>query len=243
MPAGTAHAPGRLPGDLILFLARLPERKVERILFLLFDRDAGARFEVVDVLLGKLAVLGELAGAVIDITVHLVRVTLVDQILDELDDVRDRLGDFRMHGRRCDVERLRVLVVLLDIFLADFRRGHAFLSRLVDDLVVHVGEVLDEVDLLAAVLEVLAHRVEDDERARVADVEIVIDRRAADVHVDDTFLLRDEFFFSSCQCVIDLHILLLLVSAENRCPCPVRTVFLFIHAAVQNAHALTSYYI
>ncbi len=50
-----------------------------------------------------------------------------------------------------------------------------------DDLVVDVGEVLDELHRVAAVLEVAADHIHPDEGASVADVGMELRRHAADV--------------------------------------------------------------
>ena len=77
------------------------------------------------------------------------------------------------------------------------RRGTALLVGAVDDLVVDVGDVLDEADVEALPLQVAADHVEGQERARVADVDVVVDRRAADVHRDLARLARDELLLAS----------------------------------------------
>ena len=53
-----------------------------------------------------------------------------------------------------------------------------------DDLVVHVGEVVDVGDGVAEVLEVAAHDLARQRGADVADVRLVLHRHAAHVHAD-----------------------------------------------------------
>ena len=60
-------------------------------------------------------------------------------------------------------------------------RGPARLGRRVVDLVVDVGDVRDELHAVALVLEEALELGEDDERARVADVDARVDRRPAGV--------------------------------------------------------------
>ena len=79
-----------------------------------------------------------------------------------------------------------------------------FLS-LFDELIVDVGDVGDVDDLVAAVLEVAAQGIEDDERAGVADVDIVVDGGAADVDAVLAGHLRHELFLLAGQGVEDLH--------------------------------------
>ena len=60
------------------------------------------------------------------------------------------------------------------------------LLRAVDHLVVDVGEVLDVPHLVAPVLQIPAHHVEDDAPQRVPDVRRRVGSDAADVHLHDT---------------------------------------------------------
>ena len=128
------------------------------------------------------------------------------KLLDDVDDLRDVLGGLRVDGRALDAQRIGVLIVLGDEALAQFLDGDAFLVGAADHLIVDIGEVLNELDLIALVLKVAAKRVEHDERARIADVEIVVDGRAAGIDAHLARLNRDEFFLAAGLCVINLHV-------------------------------------
>ena len=197
VPARTAHAPGRLPCDLVFFFSGLPESEVERILFLFFYHDAGSGFEVIDVLTRKFSVVLELSCAVVNVAVDFVSISLIDQVLNELDDVVHRLRYSRVYVSRSYVDSACILEVFFDVLFADFGSCDALFSRAVDDLVVYVREVLYERYIISFVLEILSHRVEYYERAGVSDMEKVIYGRAADVHLDFAFLLRYELFLLS----------------------------------------------
>ena len=96
--------------------------------------------------------------------------------------------------------------VLGDVFFRDFLARDALFVCALDDLVVHVGEVLHERHLVAAVLEIAAQHVEHDDRARVADVDVVIHRRAAGVHTHLAGLDRHELFLLHGHGVEQFHI-------------------------------------
>ena len=89
--------------------------------------------------------------------------------------------------------------------LGDFLHGSTLLLALLDELVIDVGDVGDIDDLVAAVLKVTAQGIEDDERAGVADVDIVVDGGAADVDAVLARHLRHELFLLAGQGVEDLH--------------------------------------
>src|SRR5436309_269603 len=75
----------------------------------------------------------------------------------------------------------------------------------IDDLVVHVREVLDERDVEAAGFQVSPDDVEDDGAAGVAQVNVVVDRHAAHIHPDLAGHQRLERVLPSGQGVEDLQ--------------------------------------
>jgi hypothetical protein len=96
VPARTALAPRRLPGRVLVRLVRLPEREVARVL-LQVARLLG--HHLVRVGPRKPTVVGEGAYAVIDVSARLIRQPAIDQLRDEGDDLRDRLGRQGLHVR------------------------------------------------------------------------------------------------------------------------------------------------
>ena len=187
MPARTALAPRRLPVRLALLL-RFPEDKIERILLLVLAGDeqrSRAAPQIVDVLVGQLPVFPELAGAVVHRAVLCnIGVPLVDQGLDHIDHALNLLRRLRMNRRRTDVQGLHILLALFDIALGNDVRRHPFFHGLLDDFVVHIGEIRDEQHAVSLIFKISAHAVKHEHRARVADMDQVVDGRAADIHAD-----------------------------------------------------------
>ena len=115
------------------------------------------------------------------------------------------LGGARLDGRRQAGERLHVLGERADVGFRQLDRRDAGLLGAGDDLVVDVGEVAHEGDVVAEEAQVAEHDVEGHQRARVADVRAVVDRHAADVHADFAGKQRDEFFEAAGQCVVEFQ--------------------------------------
>ena len=206
VPARASLAPGRIPRRLARLL-RLPEREVHRVALVGVGVDARAGLQVVKVLPAELAVGGEGLRVVVDVAVVAgVGEALGLQLLDQVDDLGDMLRRLGVDGRPLDAQRVRVRVVFLDEALAQLLDGGALLVGAADHLVIDVGEVLHEGDLIALVLQIAAKRVEDDRRARVADVNIVVDRRSAGVNRDLSRGDRHKLFLAAALCVIDLHV-------------------------------------
>ena len=209
MPARAAHAvrafPCRLAG-----LCSLPDRKVGgiflQVVFHLAAQLTVAALEVVQLEVAQLAVLGVALDPEIDVAVlGNVGVAALDEVLHDVQNLLDVLGGAGLDRGLLAVQALGVLEVLGLEALGDLLHGGALFLSLFDELIVDVGDVGDVDDLVAAVLEVAAQGIEDDERAGVADVDIVVDGGAADVDAVLAGHLRHELFLLAGQGVEDLH--------------------------------------
>ncbi len=75
------------------------------------------------------------------------------------------------------------------------------------DLIVHVGDVTDIGDVLGAIdlAQQAKQHVEDDERPRIADMRVVIDRRPADIDAHIRRVDRHELLFAARQRIVKLQ--------------------------------------
>src|SRR5439155_12296656 len=147
VPAGTPAAPGRVPRGVLAFFRRLPEGEVARVLL---QRARVVVLELLRPLPRQAAVLGKASDAEIDVTRGLVRVLTSNELLDQRNDLRNRLRRFRLVVGPAETELLGVI----EVPLRGLRRElGAVPGRSVVDLVVDVGDVLDEVDVVAALRE------------------------------------------------------------------------------------------
>ena len=182
VPARPARAPRRVPGGVLALLGRLPEREIERILLEIGALDALALVHLVEVASRQLAVRLERAHAEVDVAGDRIGRAAVDQPLDQLDDLADVLGRVRLGVRparaRAGPCRRCSGAAISAASSAERPPGR---PRRVVDLVVDVGDVADQHDAVALVLEEPLELGEDDERPRVADVHARVDRRAAGV--------------------------------------------------------------
>jgi hypothetical protein len=190
VPAGTAAAPGGLPAGLAR-LGGLPHGEVARVA-LAGLAVAGGLAQVVEVLVGELQISLVRADVEVDVAVGLVGVAALDEAPHHLDHLGDVTGGARLvRGREAaqgvvtGVERALVLVT-------DGPPGAALLGGLPDDLVVDVGDVPDERDVVPAVLEPAAHDVEVQPGPDVPDVRGGLDSRATEVDRDTARCERDE---------------------------------------------------
>jgi len=120
-------------------------------------------------------------------------------------DLADMLGSAGAHGGGLDVQTVGIPDVLGLKLAGDLLHRGTLLLALFDELVINIGDVGDIVDLVAAVFQIAVQRVKDDHRARVADVDIVVNRRAADIDAVLALLLGDKLLFLAGHGVEDLH--------------------------------------
>ena len=130
---------------------------------------------------------------------------VLDKAADYLDYLVDILGRLGMNGGGSEVKALCILPEFLDILLGDGFIVSPLFVGLLDNFIVNVGEILNESDLVTPVFEIPSEHVKDTDGAGVADVDIVIDRRAAGIYL--YLALGDglEFLFFSGQGVEDLQ--------------------------------------
>ena len=209
MPAGAAVTPRALPVGLA-GLGGLPDCEIGGVLLQIIVHLAAqgtvAALQIIEVEVAQLAVVRVRLDAEIDIAVaRHIGVAGLHQILDDTDDLADMLGRTGTHGRRHDIQSIGILDVLGLKLAGNLLHGGPLLLPLLDELVINVGDVGDIVDLAAAVFQITAQCVKDDHRAGIADMDIVIDRRAADIDAVLALLLGGEFLFPACHRIEDLH--------------------------------------
>ena len=126
--------------------------------------------------------------------------TALHQPLDDRAHFRDMFGRARLDRRAQAAERIDIVMELLFGLFGDLadrlvqRQAGKIPRGAVVDLVVDVGDVADVGDVLLAVEmpQQPEQHVEHDDRARIADMGEVIDRRPADIHAHVVGIERHE---------------------------------------------------
>ena len=209
MPTGTPLPPGAFPRGLAGF-GGLPQGEVERVALAVFQalavgaQFAVAAFHLVHVAVGKLAVLIVGAHGEVHIALHGVRVATLDELFDQRDHLVDLLGGTRTHIRIHHAGGTHVVDERLGVFGGNLGGTAAFLVGLLDDLVVHIGDVLHECHLIPTPYEITADGIERDEGTGIADMDVVVHRGAAHVHAHLALAQRDKGALFACHGVVDL---------------------------------------
>ena len=192
-PGRPASAPRARPGRLAR-LRRLPQHEVLRVLLVGRDLDAGAGDHLVERAMRQPAIVRHRRDVEQHMALGHVSMAARDQPLDHRLHRIDMLGGARLHRRRQAAERIDVrLEVLVGLFRHRLDR-HATLGRARVDLVVDVGDVAHVSDVLGAVdvPQQPEQHVEHDDRAGIADMGEVIDRRPAHIHAHARGIERNE---------------------------------------------------
>ena len=209
VPARAAHAVGAFPCGLA-GLCGLPDGKVGGIFLQIVLHAAAqlavAALQIVQIQVAQLAV----AGVALHPEVHIavlgnVGVAGVDQILDDIQNLGDMLGSAGLHGGLFAVQTGGILQVLGLKALCHLLHGGALFLPLLDELIVDISDVGNVDHLVAPVFQIAAQGIEHDQRACVANVDIVVHSGAADVDAVLAGYLRYKFFLLSGQGVEDLH--------------------------------------
>ena len=201
VPARPPRAPGRGPGRVLVRLRSLPEGEVA----LVFLQVAGLLGDhVLELCARELTVVGIARDPEVHVALRLVREPDAHQLLDQADDLGNRLAGERLVVGTAEAESVRVLEVPLRRCGGELRAGDSLLPGGLVDLVVHVGDVLDERHVVAGLLEPALQPEENHVGPSVPHVDPLVDRRAADVHADRA-RRRRQLVLGAGQRVVEEH--------------------------------------
>jgi hypothetical protein len=139
------------------------------------------------------------------VAVGSVGVAAFDQLLDHRDDLRDVRGGVRLDVRRRHAQGGHVGAVGGGEPVGDRGDRHALFGSGGVDLVVHVGDVARVAQVSVAATQQLGQHAEHHRAAGVADVHVVVDRRAAQIHGGAGRVQRGERFDGARQGVEQLQ--------------------------------------
>ena len=188
MPAGTAFAPRRIPRRLA-WLSSLPQGKIEGITLAIFQALAVcaqltmARLHFVDIAARKLTVALIRTNRKVYVAFNLVGMTAFDEFFDQRDHLVDFLSGTRANIRVHYAGSTHIIDKGLGVFRSNLRSATALFVCLFDDLVVHVGDVLHELHLVATPNQIAANGVKRNKRASISDMNVVVHSWAAYIHI------------------------------------------------------------
>ena len=208
MPARTAFAPVRIPIWLAIFF-RFPEYEIQRILFQIagyFDISVSG-FQIIDVFMGKLAVLSKFSRSVIYGTICcLISITFIDQRLDHCQHARNLLRSQRMSSCRFYIHICHIFFALSDVAFCHFFCGSTLFNGFFYDFVIYICKIGYIIDFVSFVFQISAHRIEYDHRTGISNMDKIVYGRSAYIHFYFSFLKRHELFFLLGQRIVKFHV-------------------------------------
>lgn len=198
VPPGAACTPWTGPGRLA-WLAAFPQGKIHRMPFALINIHACPGLKIFQLALREAPVRWIHVDLKVDVSVDGIGQPLFDQRVRDLDDLLDMLGGLRFLRCPHNSQLTHIFIVGIDVLARNRVTGDTLLVRPLNNLVVHVREVLHEVNLVTAVFQIPAKHVEDESAASMADVTIIVDGHAADIHPDTLRLNRFERLLSASE--------------------------------------------
>ena len=202
VPARPTAAPRTVPARLI-GERRLPQHEVGRILLVRRHLDPRAGDQLVARAPRQSAVVAHARHAEQHVAFGGIGVAVGDQALDHGDHLADILRGtrFDVGGQRAEAAH----VALVGVAGAPGQRLDALVvvGGPHDDAVVDVGDVAHVGDARISPLEQAIEHVEHHDRPRIADMDIVVDGRAADIETHMACIERHERFFFARQRVVD----------------------------------------
>ena len=194
VPAGPSRAQRRFPGLLPGF-ARLPESEVSGIVLAVFiDIDPRARLQAADIEVGQRPIARKARDPIVGRAVRNVGVPIFGEPFDQRHHLEDVPRSARVMLGPFDPQRIEILEKRVDVLLGELVDRLSTLGRLLDDAILDIGEVHHLRDLVPLLAQDPAKQVLKQKGAEVADVGIVVNRRAARVHPDVSRLERHELF-------------------------------------------------
>ena len=220
VPAGISDAPGRVPFQRLILELRLgePENEVVLVAFVgvLLNALTDADVKIIGIKVVENVVFFKLRSVKIHISAREICVSGIHESGNDLDVFVDAVGGGLDDVGGFDVELCTVGEESVGVEFGDIHNGLVLtlcaLEHLILALVGVTGEMANVCDVhnafyvIADIAQVLFEDVLHDIRAQIADMCVMIYRRAAGVHLYDVGMIGDEvLLFTACG-VIKLHV-------------------------------------
>jgi len=203
VPAGAARTDRRIPTEFA-FLGRLPQGEIARVGLIVFvDVDAGAGQVAAEIVVRKLAIAGEARDAEVSRAVARVSVVAGGKAGDSVGHIGDVVGGLHQVLGHVQAQGGAVFEKRLRVDGGVFLKRLLFGRRVADDLIVHVGDVHDVVELVTARTQPPAQNVDEGEGAEVADVGVTVNGGAARVQANRVAVRGMEVLDALGECVIE----------------------------------------
>ena len=204
MPARTSLAPGAFP-ERFTGLSSLPQREIAGVLLFIVHFDAGTGQHVFHFAAGQFSVIIESGNIIIHIAAQYIGMALFDKGFHHFNDVIHVIGYTGIYIGPAYVERIHHLEISINVTVGNGLPVCAFRIGLVDDFIIHIGEVLYKFHLVAHIFQVPTDHIPGHSRTGIADVGMVIGRYTAYINLCFPRSNRLKYFLFLRQRVIHFN--------------------------------------
>ena len=198
VPAGAAFAPRAFPKIYFIRLGRFPQHEVQRIAFKTVHFHPLTGAQIIQRFTGKLAVSGKFAHGVIHIAIGgRIGFAVGNQAFNHADHFADMLGGFWLDIGAQHTQCIGIFVHRLNKTGGQFADGFAVFRCTSDDFVVDIGDIAHISERITVRTQPARNHIEHHHHAAVAEVAIVVNGHAANIHAH-VFRIdgRERFFLS-----------------------------------------------
>ena len=216
VPAGIAHAPGRIPLESLILELGLgkPENEVVLILLVLvlFHALPDAHGQVFLIVVIEDVVLFQFGGIEVHVAPGKIGIALVQQRLDHVDILGNAVRGRLHHIRTLDVQLVAVGKEGIGVVFGNFHDGLVLPLGTLDHLILagvrvggqmaHVRDVHDPLDGISQIAQGLFQHILHNIGAQIADVGKMVNRGAAGVHLHQLRVVGNKQFLLVGQRVV-----------------------------------------
>ncbi len=166
--------------------------------------DTRTGFKLVHVVVRQLSVCTVALRVKIDIVSGNIGMTVFDELFHNLDNL---INILRCTGMKCcimNTQTVRIDKIFFYVFFGNFGNGSAVFAGCAYEFVIHIREVLHIGDFVTAIFKISAHHIENNKASRVADMEVIVYGRAANIHAYLP-VADNKLFLAPRECIKKLH--------------------------------------
>ena len=203
MPPGTPHSPGRMPPWLVR-LCRLPQYKVQRIVFIGIDTYALPGAKIVKRFSRKFSVAGKFVHGEVHVAIGCrVCEAFFHENVNHGNHTIDMLRSPRLRGGCLHPKRRGIRFHRFDEPLRQYLDGLAVLVCAPNNFVVNIRYVAHIRNVKTARPQPALHHIENHQHSGMPEMAIIINGHAANVHFDLARLHRNKLLFFPGERIVD----------------------------------------
>ena len=201
VPAWTAFAPWAVPGRFSWFCC-LPESKVSWISLFIIHFNTGTSQHIFNLSARQFTIMFKGGNIVIYISAQYIGMMSVNQSLYHFNDIIHMFRNAWIDICTAHMESIHDIEISINVAVGNGLPVAAFSIGFVDNLIIHVGKILNEGYFISDIFEIAADDIPGHCRTGIADMGMVIRSDSAYIDLCFPWYQWFEFFFFFCKGVV-----------------------------------------